>query len=348
MSMSPLEALLNKIFPKKSDSPEQEFFHLTVVVAVGTILLMTVFTLTFFFLSLRSEEQFLVPDVQGYTLREAIEALQDQELNVRVLSKYTDLPEDRDKVMDQSPKARTLLKAGRKVTLTVSRGAGIDTVPEYIGMQLEEVRSKLRLLSTQSSGLLRLDNASIIQEFNDAPEGTVLQQTPEPGTQITEPIELSLVVSNGPKGRLVEVPAYEELPYTAAMNSIFKYGWPYVVSSRPAQRGEDPGIIISQNPAQESNVTWGTIISLVMTEPNIPEAKEGQPQLVFGILEYDLDFEAPTQVKVELVESDGNRTMLHEFRFFGGAFTYPYLVEAGSQIIVSAADEQLYELRVQP
>ena len=96
--------------------------------------------------------------------------------------------------------------------------------------------------------------------------GTILQQKPKPGTELTSLTDLELVVSKGPEGASFAVRDYSGMRYTKAVAELASSETPFILSSRAPKRGEKAGVIVSQIPDPEALVPTGTIVQLTMTE----------------------------------------------------------------------------------
>src|SRR5574344_2913826 len=103
---------------------------LTVVV---TFLVMVIVCLAVFFASVKGAEKVMVPNVVGKDLETALLEMQAKELYGKIQLKYSDVPGDEGTVLNQNPHAGAIVKAYRRITLTVSSGAVIDIVENYIG-----------------------------------------------------------------------------------------------------------------------------------------------------------------------------------------------------------------------
>src|SRR5574344_1208263 len=103
---------------------------LTVVV---TFLVMIIVCLAVFFSYVKGDEEVMVPNVVGKDLETALLEMQAKELYAKIQLKYSDVPGDEGTILNQNPHAGAIVKAYRRITLTVSSGAVIDIVENYIG-----------------------------------------------------------------------------------------------------------------------------------------------------------------------------------------------------------------------
>ena len=117
-----------------------------VLYTLATFLLMVLAALAVFFFANKGDEQVLVPDVTGKSLTRALLEMQEKELYPKLQLRYSDLPGEAGQVLSQSPSAGSIVKAGRRITLVVSRGVVIDHVGNYVGTNIDTVKTKLDML----------------------------------------------------------------------------------------------------------------------------------------------------------------------------------------------------------
>lgn len=329
------------MLPNNRDAPETRHFKNLVYLSVSIIVLMVVAALVAFFMTINSAEQTMVPNLQGKELAPALVQLQKRGLYPYIQLRYSQNPSEKGKVMAQTPRPGTMMKAGRRVTLQVSRGAVIDRVGNYVGWKLSDLELHLQTLSTTYGPLLELQRP-VTSVYNNAPAGTVIQQKPSPGTPLSGLTKLSVVVSLGPKSQSVQVPKLVGEPYAKAMADLAKQNIPFAFTDRKATGNEKPGTVISQSPSAKSNVPKNTLISLVMTDPaNVPSGD------VFGMLQKNLpNYPIAVELKVEAVGPNGKHTDLLKTQTTGGLLTVPYVLPKGTTIIVSSFSKELFRTKV--
>ena len=135
--------------------------------------------------SLGTEEK-TVPNVLGQDVRTASALLRDHGFTVNEVHVAGGVA---GAVIGVSPKVGTALTVGSKVTLTVSDGAPVQTVtvPNLIGLSR----------STALLELFRCDLTvgEVIEEPSDSPAGTVIRQSPTPGSLVAPGTKLKITVS---------------------------------------------------------------------------------------------------------------------------------------------------------
>jgi beta-lactam-binding protein with PASTA domain len=128
-----------------------------------------------------------VPDLSGQSLEQAIETIESAELTPGdMLDLATGKPAISGKVVDQDPEAGAKVEKGAPINLDV------DKVP----VQLPDLRG-----ATEGDAEQRLQTAGLAvgeirrQRTDQTPPGTVIEQNPDPGTQLTPGGRVSLTVA---------------------------------------------------------------------------------------------------------------------------------------------------------
>ena len=135
--------------------------------------------------SLGTEEK-SVPNVLGQNVREATALLRDCGFSVSQVQAEGGMSGE---VIAVFPAVGTSLAVGETVQLTVSQGAPAQTVtvPNLIGHSRS---SALLELFRQDFGV-----GPVIEEISDAPEGTVIRQSPAAGSLVAPQTKIKLTIS---------------------------------------------------------------------------------------------------------------------------------------------------------
>ena len=254
-----------KVFPNRKDPPDKRNFKLVILMIVAMFAFMVLIGFVTFWLSVRGAEEVLVPKVENKELISALIEMQEKELYPRIQVRYSsDYP--KGMIIDQKPSSGTIVRAGRRVTLTVSRGPVIDRVEDYVGQKVEDVRIHLQTLFASYRALLKIKEP-VSYVFDPEPAGNILAQKPEPGTVIDSVTELELVVSRGPRGEPVTVQEFTDMEFHNAIAQLSNSNFPFIFAVRRAEGDEGRGVIVSQTPEAESEVPYGSVMQLTMTRP---------------------------------------------------------------------------------
>jgi beta-lactam-binding protein with PASTA domain len=307
------------------------FMALCLIVFVGII------AVAVFFIAIRGEEQTLVPDIRGKNLTEALLELQVKELYPRIQLRYTRSSADRGLILEQEPPAGTIVKAGRRINLVVSQGMIMNHVENYTGRNIDEVRIELQTLFAAGQALLSLKEP-FMYEYSNEPAGTILQQQPEAGTEISDPIPLALVVSRGPENTMIRLPTFTGLSLDAALEEISHSGVNFVFTLRDARSNELAGTVVAQSPEAQAQVPANTQVNLTLTAPTNMGAGE-----LFGLFRYPIARNPyPLTVRLDALLPSGERRRLISVPYLGGDFSVPYRLPVGSVFILSMLDREIY------
>ncbi|MDR2069750.1 MAG: PASTA domain-containing protein [Spirochaetaceae bacterium] len=309
--------------------------------ALGLVFFVGVMAVGVFFIAVQGTEEIMVPDVRGKELTDALLELQVKELYPRIQLRYSQSAEDKGTILEQDPLAGSIVKAGRRVRLVVSEGVLLNTLEDYVGRDVEEVRMELRTLFTAASQPLLSLKEPFLYEYSSEPPGTILQQAPPAGTGISEPMELELVVSRGREEILITVPSLVGLSIADALKQISGTGINFTFDIGQAGGTDRPGTVADQDPAGQALVTVNTPV-LIHVIP--PEPAEGR---VFGLFRYTLEQNPyPLTVRLDAIFPSGETTTLITTNYPGGEFTLPYELPPGSVLVLFMLDREIYREEV--
>ncbi|GHT70128.1 PASTA domain-containing protein [Spirochaetia bacterium] len=319
---------------------------LFISMVVGILVFVGIIAVSIFFIAVRGAEQVMVPEVRGKDLTEALLELQVKELYPRIQLRYSLSAWDKGQILEQDPRSGTIVKAGRRIRLVVSQGVLINSVENYLGRTIDEVRMDLQTLfasAGSSSGisggqpLLSL-REPFMYEYSAEPAGLILQQKPEPGTNISGPTVLEFVVSRGQEDTGIKIPRLTGLSITDALEEIGRTGINFTFSTRPPQEGEKGETVVSQEPAGDSTASANTPVTLTVTGPEQIPAGE-----VFSLFKYAMPQNPyPLSVRLEALLPSGEHRRIITVEYSGGEFTVPYRLPLGTTLILYMLNRERY------
>ena len=204
-----------------------------------------------------------VPDVVDLPQAEAETAIEGAGLVVGTVTYQSDDVIVAGNVISQIPEGGATASEGSGVDLWVSTGRKV-MVPDVVGMPKEDAEAAIT-----STGLSIVQPITL-EYHNTVPEGYVIIQTPDAGTEVSEGTAVTLVVSRGPLWRTVPnvVGMIEEDAETAVtdagLNSSVDYEYHDTVPE---------GSVIRQNPAAGTRLAVGGNVNLVVSKgprPKVP------------------------------------------------------------------------------
>ena len=309
------------------------------VVIILAIALMLLVCLAVFFATVKGPEKVLVPQLEGKELTQALMEMQVKELYPKIQLRYSE--EESGIILAQNPDSGSIVKAGTRVNLTVSRGAVVSEVGEYVGLKYDDVKLDLTTMFTGSSRALIVLNEPVYKaDLSDA--GTILEQDPPAGTKISDPVKVQLVVSRGPSFENTRVPRYvgktiqEMLSLLPSTKLVFDF------KAHKASKDEKEGTVVRQQEITEEFVPNYSRVEVEFAMPS-----KSEDDLVYGIFETSLpDYPYPVSMTVEAVQKDGMRFNIATLDHTGGSFSIPYAVESGTELILRVAEKEARRMTV--
>ena len=193
-----------------------------------------------------------VPDVIGKDVEVAKEILEDQGLEWDIDTVPSGAP--RNQVVEQDPiptnRGGGKAEEGSTVTLSVSSGPAIVSVPPVAGLTEEEARKRLENAGFQ---------VVVAERFSDnVPRGLVIGTEPGVGTQLSTAQPVTLLVSKG--SDRVEVPDVVGLNEQAALNALSAADLAGTVVQRDSD--EPQGEVVGQSPGPAKLVPRGSQVTI--------------------------------------------------------------------------------------
>jgi len=310
-----------------------------ILLLAGLVAFMGLVAVFVFFIAVRGEEQTMVPNVIGKELTEALLELQAKELYPRLQLRYSQTSLDKGLILEQEPKPGTIVKAGRRIRIVVSQGVIVNRIDNFIGRNIDEVKMDLQTIfaSTGSIPLLTLKEP-LMYEFSAENPGIILAQKPEPGTDISGPMTLEFVVSKGRENASVVIPKLTGLDVQKALEMISSSGINFHFTAREKTGNEKGETVVSQTPSADTTAPINTIVQLTVTYPEKLNNNE-----IFGIFSYSIPANPyPLEVRLEALPPSGERVRLFSANYIGGEFTVPYKFPAGTVLVLSMLNRELY------
>jgi serine/threonine-protein kinase len=215
-----------------------------------------------------------VPNVTGLGFDEASQRLAQAGFKTEQGEQRYNNSAPKMTVLEQSPPPGTREGVGAKVTLVVSGGQRMVTVPTVTGMTRVEAQVLL-----EKEGF---DVGDVQQAQSNSPPGTVIGTRPAAGSAVSTPSSVSIVVSSG-----APAPSMPDLmgrDVSAARQVLTQLGVKNVSIMREQNNLGTPGTVIGQSPVSGATIGPGATVMLrVVAEPAPPTtepAQEPAPQPV--------------------------------------------------------------------
>ena len=199
-------------------------------------------------------ERVTVARVEGLLTSEAASLLRQAGLDVEIETIRSSQPEGT--VVSQSPEPEEKVAPRTIVVLEVAGPPEPVTVevPRLVGLRAAEARSQLQELG------LRVTQRPV---ESTQPKGTVVRQSPGPGTTLREGQAVLLSISTGPAR--VSVPDVIGLDEESARQELEAAGFDVQVVDEPTEAVEEDRIVLDQDPAGGSSRPKGSVVTITVS-----------------------------------------------------------------------------------
>lgn len=220
--------------------------------------------------------EFEVPDLLGKTIAQA-EA--DPEIKdvftIRQIGQRSSDEYEAGEIIEQTPAAGRTVRDNREISVFVSTGIKLDTMPNVVNQEHRAATILLRQLAVN----VVIDDSA--EEYNDSVSaGYVIRSNPAEGTELRDGDVVMLVISKGSKTPTSTVITLTNIPLTQAQQIVSDLGLVCLIDY--ANNDTVPiDYVISQSVPPNTEVQQGSSIKLVVSlgpvqpDPVEPEAPDG-------------------------------------------------------------------------
>ena len=206
-------------------------------------------------LTVSTGQQVEVPEVRGLLANVATKRLKNDQLLVRSRQRFSDRV-DPGRAIGTQPAAGTEVACNDTVTLLVSQGANLVTVPSVVGLQESDAEARL-----EDRGLI----VNVDTRNADEPEGQVLDQDPGPGSRVKRGRTVTITVSTG-AGSVV-VPDVVGQPEGTARNILIGRGVTNIKVVRQTTDDESQdGRVTDQAPDPGTRIRSGERVTIFVAK----------------------------------------------------------------------------------
>jgi serine/threonine-protein kinase len=204
----------------------------------------------------------VVPTVVGLSHKAAAAAIRAQRLNVRSETESSNTVSDGDAI-GTNPGAGTQLPVGSSVTLFISSGKALVSVPDETGQ-------------TQSSATAALQKQGFnvttsTQTSKSVTPGSVITQQPAGATTAPPGSTVNLVIATAPT--TASVPGVKGDTAAGASGTLTAAGFAVIEQTKDVTKANQDGIVISQSPGGGTSAKPNSTVTIVVghyTAPNTP------------------------------------------------------------------------------
>jgi eukaryotic-like serine/threonine-protein kinase len=199
-----------------------------------------------------------VPSVQGLPLGQAEQMIRQAQLKVGRVVFQSNAQMPKNDVISTDPAAGATPPVGTPVTVFVSSGKPLSTVPDVTGQSEAAAKSQLQGFTVKTT----------TQTSTTAPDGTVISQSPTGGSQVPAGSTVSLVIAKAPT--TASVPKVVGQTPAAAASALTSAGFTVTQQAQNVTDKTKDGLVISQTPAANTTANKGSSVTIVVGHYTAP------------------------------------------------------------------------------
>lgn len=276
-------------------------------------------------------DEIVVPNIVGMHEDEARAKIEELNLAFNVTDRVKNDEFEPGEVIYQSVDADTKVKSGYPINVTISEGPDLVSVPLLKNKSLEEAEQLLK-----ENGL-RV--GTIDPGFSDTvPKGTIMQQDPEPLSEVAPGSRVNVVISEGPEIVNVVMPNVVNKPIEEARKAIVAEGLIVGEVTPQPSNNVDKDVVTWQSYEPGTTLESGTTVDLYIssgpdetTEPG-NEPGDIDEEVPTSITLTPLPDNDETKIKIIRVQDGDTTTVFNEVRKLSdGSFTIVLYGKVGAR-----------------
>jgi serine/threonine-protein kinase len=224
---------------------------------------------------LNANKPVAVPNAVGIKQQLAVAKVKNAGFKANVVEEPSDTVK-KGVVASQDPPAGSRQPKGNTVTLTVSSGKPLTTVPNVKGKSSDEAFAALADANLKWK---------VTQVYSTLDPGTVTAQDPKAGKKVPEKTVVHVNVSRGVKP--VAVPSVIGEPYEQAAGEL--QGQNFAVKRTDVDSNQPKGTVVAQDPGANALVTPGSTVTLSVskgpTQTAVPDVTSSDQDTATSTLE---------------------------------------------------------------
>lgn len=235
-------------------------------IIIGAVLLAAVAVIASIFVFGGGKGKVVVPDLRGYTYEEAEQELESLGLEIEKGNEVFSDEYDEGQIVSQSPKPDMEVKKGKSIRVNISKGSGMETVPNVIGMTESQAREALEAKGFQLG--------RVTEEESSQVAGTVVRQSPVSGTEAESGSAVDIVIAKEVQKQEVVMPGLLGKSLASAQAAIENAGLTVGNVTYAYSSDYPEGQVMEQQYGSGTSLEKGTSVSIVISkgaEPQEPE-----------------------------------------------------------------------------
>ncbi len=272
-----------------------------------------------FWLMRKGHPEVAVPKVTNIDLVEGLLILQKKNLRATVDPRYFS-DKQKNTIVEQDPKAGSIVREGKDIKLIVSKGPIISIVEDYTGKTTTFVQNRLQEIFSFQGKTIKIGNVTSVA--SEEPPGTIIGQFPPPNTPITNVDTIDLVVSKGTEIQAFYLENYTDQDINEVMQMLALRGVLVHVIPEEVIDPSQNGLIISQEPLEGTIVKRNEKVTFYVGY--LPSEKE-KDKLYARVLNFDVPQDMENaQIRIVVQDRIGEREIYNEENIGGDSLSVPF------------------------
>lgn len=209
-----------------------------------------------------------VPNFKNMTIEEAQQAAEEYDLKIKKGEEVVSEDVEKGKIVSQDPEPGSKIKTGSTIKVNISIGLGEGSVPDLTGKDENELSAYL-----EAAGFKLGD---IKSKPGEEAEGTVIDQSPKPGTEAEKGTTIDVFVSDGSKSKAI-MPFVTGMTLNEASSAILNAGLTVGTVSYDYSSTYASGEVMWQQYEGNAQKERGTSVKLIVSKGKKPEESTQAP-----------------------------------------------------------------------
>ncbi|MBR2520629.1 MAG: Stk1 family PASTA domain-containing Ser/Thr kinase [Oscillospiraceae bacterium] len=215
------------------------------------ILALTYFLWTFFFRDLfTTSPEITVPDLVGKTLSDVLTDSEYSDFKIIEGSSEESDVYVEGTILKQEPANGTLVKKGNTISVTVSAGSKIVSMPSVVGNSWRQAQ---QIIKNTLDNKILYSIETFYMLSDDVADGSVISTEPEAGERLRSGANITVIISKGQDVTITAMPNVVGQPLDAAKSELEAHGLT-VDTVKSVESEEAAGTVVYQNYAPGSEV----------------------------------------------------------------------------------------------
>jgi beta-lactam-binding protein with PASTA domain len=295
-------------------------------------------TFVFWFIR-KGPPEVTVPNITGTELMDGLLILQKKKLNAIIDPRYFSEYEQ-NIVVEQDPKAGSIVREGKDIKLIVSKGPIVSIVEDYTGKTIAYVQNRLQEIFSFQGKTIKLGATTFVT--SEEPQGTIIGQFPPPNTPITNVDTIDLVISAGKEIKAFKLADLAGEKITDVMELLALRGVLVSIITEDIMDPSQNGLIISHDPPAETLIEKGDTITFVVGY--LPSERDAE-KLYARVLNFDVPEELEmAEIRVVVADRIGEREIYNAENIGGDSISVPFKSYSNTTVYIYIEDG-VYEVR---